>query len=71
MKISKKRYDNIYNLIYFMYRLLQDNEIIDNWKYHQHLIAKRDDYNWIAVDVCEDLLRQRENLYLDNLYPKN
>lgn len=44
---------------------------MDNWRYHQHQAQRKDDYDWIAFSVCEDLLRQRENTYLDDVYPKD
>lgn len=60
-----------YNEIYNRYQPLSDQVLIENWKYHQHQTQHRDDYDWIAFTVCEDLLRQRENTYLDDTYPKN
>lgn len=63
-------YNHTYNEIYRRYQLLSDQVLIDNWKYHQHQVQRKDDYDWIAFSVCEDLLRQRGNTYLDDTYPK-
>lgn len=64
-------YNHTYNEIYRRYQLLSDQVLIDNWRYHQHQVQRKDDYDWIAFSVCEDLLRQRENTYLDDVYPKD
>ncbi len=64
-------YNHTYNEIYRRYQLLSDQVLIDNWKYHQHQVQRKDDYHWIAFSVCEDLLRQRGNTYLDDTYPKD
>jgi len=64
-------YNHTYNDIYRRYQLLPDQVLIDNWRYHQHQVQRKDDYNWIAFSVCEDLLRQRGNTYLDDTYPKD
>ncbi|EHG33175.1 hypothetical protein HMPREF9467_00786 [ [[Clostridium] clostridioforme 2_1_49FAA] len=64
-------YNLTYNEIYRRYQLLSDQVLIENWKYHQHQAHHKDDYHWIAFSVCEDLLRQRENTYLDDTYPKD
>ncbi len=53
------------------YALLTDQALIDRWKYHQLRSRRREDGDWIAFSVCEDLLRQRGNPYLDNHYPKD
>lgn len=63
--------DHTYNNIYKRYQFLSDQVLIDKWKYHQHQAQHRDDYDWIAFSVCEDLLRQRGNTYLDDTYPKD
>lgn len=60
-----------YDEIYKRYLPLSDQVLIENWKYHQHQTHTRDDYDWIAFSVCEDLLRQRGNMYLDDAYPKD
>lgn len=62
---------NTYNEIYRRYQPLSDEVLIDNWRYHQHQVQRKDDYDWIAFSVCEDLLRQRGNTYLDDVYPKD
>lgn len=64
-------YNHTYNEIYRRYQFLSDQVLIDNWRYHQHQVQRKDDYDWIAFSVCEDLLRQRENTYLDDTYPKD
>lgn len=63
--------DHAYNEIYKRYQLHSDQVLIDKWKYHQRQAQCRNDYDWIAFLVCEDLLRQRENTYLDDTYPKD
>ena len=63
-------YNHTYNEIYRRYQLLSDQVLIDNWKYHQHQVQRKDDYDWIALSVFEDLLRQRGNTYLDDTYTK-
>lgn len=64
-------YNDTYNDIYKQYQPLSDKVLIDYWKCHQHQAQNKNDYNWIAFSVCEDLLRQRGNTYLDDTYPKN
>lgn len=64
-------HDDTYNVIYKHYQPLPDQILIESWKYHQHRMQRKDDYDWIAFSVCEDLLRQRGNTYLDDTYPKN
>lgn len=64
-------YTTTYNDIYKRYQPLCDEVLIENWSYHQHQAQRRDDYDWIAFLVCEDLLRQRGNSYLDENYPKD
>lgn len=64
-------YDTTYNEIYNDYKNRSDCILIDLWKYHQHHSQRKDDFDWIAFSVCEDLLRQRENIYLDVTYPKD
>lgn len=64
-------HNHTYNNIYKHYQLLTDEELINNWRYHQHQAQHKDDYDWIAFSVCEDLLRQRGNTYLDDTYPKD
>lgn len=61
----------IYNETYQKYQLLPDKQIIANWKQHQHQSTHKDDYDWIAFSVCEDLLRQRGNAYIDTTYPRD
>lgn len=63
--------NNTYNDIYKRYQPLSDQILIEIWKYHQLRTQCKYDYNWIAFLVCEDLLRQRENMYLDDTYPKD
>ena len=60
-----------YNDLYQKYQLLSDEELIESWKHHQLKIQCKSDYHWIGFLVCEDLLRQRENMYLDDHYPKD
>lgn len=48
---------------------MPDDELIALWRYHQYGIRHSDDHNCIASHVCEDILRQRENIYLDDTYP--
>ncbi|WP_276854887.1 hypothetical protein [Enterocloster lavalensis] len=60
-----------YNAMCMRYALLTDQALIDRWKYHQLRSRRREDGDWIAFSVCEDLLRQRGNPYLDNHYPKD
>lgn len=60
-----------YNVICKRYALLPDQALIDRWKCHQHRSQHREDGDWIAFSVCEDLLRQRGNPYLDDNYPKD
>lgn len=69
--IDKTDYFTTYNAIYEKYQPLSDEELITNWKLHQHQFRSKDDYDWIAFSVCEDLLRQRENPYLDRTYSKD
>lgn len=69
--INKTDYFTTYNAIYEKYQLLSDEALIANWKLHQHQFRSQDDYDWIAFSVCEDLLRQRENPYLDRTYSKD
>lgn len=64
-------HDDTYNDIYKRYQPLSDQVIIEIWKYHQHHAQHKDDYDWTAFSVCEDLLRQRGNMYLDDTYPKD
>lgn len=63
--------DATYNHIYNAYQHLSDTDLIDFWKHHQRRSMKMDDLHWISFSVCEDLLRQRGNTYIDNNYPKN
>lgn len=60
-----------YDYIYKKYRHLPDDKLIKCWKYHQHHTKEIDDYDWLGFTVCEDLLRQRGNTYLDDIYPKD
>lgn len=60
-----------YNEIYIEYQLLSNQFLIEKWKYHQHHIRHNSDCDQIACSVCEDLLRQRGNTYLDDTYPKD
>ena len=64
-------YSITYDLIYDEYHFLLDEELIAKWKYHQHHTKQKEDYDWIAFLVCEDLLRQRGNAYLDETYPRD
>lgn len=64
-------HDDTYNDIYKRYQPLSDQILIEIWKNHQLRTQCKYDYDWIAFLVCEDLLRQRENMYLDDTYPKD
>lgn len=46
------------------YNSKSDCELVNLWKLHQKMCQKINDYNWIAYHVCEDLLRQRGNTYM-------
>lgn len=72
MRHTELDYYNItYDLIYDKYHFLLDEDLINKWKYHQHHTEQKEDYDWIGFNVCEDLLRQRGNTYLDYTYPKD
>lgn len=61
----------LYEIIYKEYHFETDERLISNWRYHQLHMKEKNDYDWIAFTVCEDLLRQRGNTYLDDIYPKD
>jgi hypothetical protein len=61
----------IYDLLYEQTIQRTDSEIINWWKYYQSLTTEKDDVYRIGISVCEDILRQRENYYLDHTYPKD
>lgn len=65
------QFDITYNWIYNDYQKRTDDELIYYWKHHQYSYKGKDDYDWIAFTVCEDLLRQRGNTYLDDNYPRD
>lgn len=46
------------------YNSKSDYELLNLWKSHQKMCQKTNDHNWIAYHVCEDLLRQRGNTYM-------
>lgn len=69
--ITGNEFFTTYNQIYQKYQLLPDKEIIANWKHHQYKSTHKEDYDWIAFSVCEDLLRQRGNTYIDTTYPRD
>lgn len=69
-KTFYESYTTAYNKIYKQYQLLSDQDLIESWISHQHEYRCRDDFHWIAISVCEDLLRQRGNTYLDDTFPK-
>ena len=52
-----------YSLI-LEYNSKSDCELVNLWKLHQKMCQKINDYNWVAYHVCEDLLRQRGNTYM-------
>ena len=61
-----------YNAMCMRYALLTDQALIDRWKYHQLRSQHKEDGDWIAFSVCEDLLRQRGNRRMyepGNVYP--
>lgn len=68
---TEKNHPEKYNQIYVEYQLLSDQSLIEKWNHHQHDIRYTNDCNQIACSVCEDLLRQRGNTYLDDTYPKD
>lgn len=70
-KNQEFNYDAVYNQIYTQYQNCSIHALIEHWRYHQHHFQQKDDYDWIAFSVCEDLLRQRGNTYLDDTYPKD
>lgn len=63
-------YEEIYNRLYILHRELTDVEIINWWKYYQHHSSQKNDCDCIGYTVCEDILRQRGNTYLDDTYLK-
>lgn len=48
-----------------------DNELIDKWKFYQHLNVVKPEISKIGIIVCEDILRLRGNNYIDITYPKD
>ena len=61
----------LYDKLYAKYLDMSDEELIDQWKYHQSKHKEKYDPDWIGFTVCEDILRQRENSYLDDTYPRD
>lgn len=64
-------YWTIYDYLYSITIHSTDEEIIKLWKTHQHQTQSQNDIHWIYFTVCEDILRQRDNTYLDDKYPKD
>lgn len=64
-----------YNALYREFKKYSDEELINQWKYNQKCLLDTDprykDVLLIGISVCEDILRQRENAYLDDLFPKD
>lgn len=65
---KNEAYDEKYTLFYNELLEKTDDDIIFWWKYSQHYIKKTNDLFYVICKVCEDLLRQRENTYLDEEY---
>lgn len=64
-----------YNALYREFKKYSDEELINQWKYNQKCLLDTDprykDVLLIGISVCEDILRQRGNTYLDDLFPKD
>lgn len=64
-----------YNALYREFKKYTDEELINQWKYNQKCLLDTDprykDVLLIGISVCEDILRQRGNTYLDDLFPKD
>lgn len=59
-------YDEKYILFYKDLIKCTDEIIIDWWKYFQKHTIKQNDLFFIGSMVCEDILRQRGNTYVDD-----
>lgn len=59
-------YDEKYILFYKDLIKCTDEIIIDWWKYFQKYTIKQNDLFFIGSMVCEDILRQRGNTYVDD-----
>ena len=70
--MSDKEYQKIYNDQFTKISKLTDQNIIYTWKHAQTKLLEMSSsiYN-IIILVCEDILRQRGNTYLDDHYPKD
>lgn len=68
---TEKNRTIIYNYLYSITIHSTDEEIIRLWKTHQNQTQSKNDIHWIWFTVCEDILRQRENTYLDDRYPRD
>ena len=55
-----------YYQIYKDLAYLSDQEVIEQWKCYQRAYRHRGDVNNIGFEVCEDILRQRGNTYIDD-----
>lgn len=60
-----------YDVLYKKYHYCSDEKLITQWKQYQRSYSKNRNTNKIAISVCEDLLRQRGNTYLDDHYPRD
>lgn len=63
-------YDEKYTLIYNDLTKCTDKTIIWWWKYFQRYTQKQNDLFFIGIMVCEDILRQRENTYVDENFDR-
>ncbi len=68
---NHKSYDEKYSLLYSDLVNLNDKNLVDWWKYFQHHTRKKNDLFCIGYTVCEDILRQRANTYLDEQYRRD
>lgn len=69
--MNQKTASVIYDFLYEQMIQRTDSEIIHWWKYYQRLLTDKDDVSRTGISVCEDILRQRDNYYLDHTYPKD
>lgn len=66
MHLNEIEETQTYYQIYKDLAYLSDQEVIEQWKCYQKAYKHKGDYFNIGFMVCEDILRQRGNTYIDD-----
>ena len=65
MHLNEIEETQTYYQIYKDLAYLSDQAVIEQWKCYQRAYKHKGDANNIGFEVCEDILRQRGNTYID------